>query len=422
MNILFITSWFESLDKAIRMQADGNEVMVYVENKHELCPGEGLVGFVENYQERLDWADLIYVDYIGFGMMVDWLREKGYNVIGSGRMANALEVDRAFGTKIMKHFGILTPEAFDFETMDEGINKVKEKPGLWVVKPNDAPSHKTYVGQMPDGSDVIGMMEYFKKYPKETSRGLQLQQRIDGVECAVSAYFNGEDFVRPFFYNLEHKRTYPGDVGENCGEMGTTIWTQSETKFFNETLGKIKPFLKKIDYRSICDINCIVTKDKIYGLEFTMRPGYPISYCISSMTKESEAEFLMNLSKGKAKDIDVVDGYGLVVLLGVPPFPREDIKLYNEISLNMPIFGITKDNIDSVHFCSTRWNGQGYECYGNCGNPLCITGIGKTLDEARSNCYGVISQIKIPNMFYRNDIGDSKDNMKLALLKDWGWI
>ena len=42
-----------------------------------------------------------------------------------------------------------------------------------------------------------------------------------------------------------------------------------------------------------------------------------------------------------------------------------------------------------------------------CGDyTMVVTGTGKTITEARKDCYGAVKKVKIPNsMFYRPDIG-----------------
>src|SRR5437879_2280771 len=82
-----------------------------------------------------------------------------------------------------------------------------------VMSSNLAVKRSLFVGEEEDGEDVIRMLDAYKKAFSDEIKVFQLQRRINGVEVAVGAFFNGKKFVTPVNINFEHKKLFPGEVG-----------------------------------------------------------------------------------------------------------------------------------------------------------------------------------------------------------------
>ena len=68
------------------------------------------------------------------------------------------------------------------------------------------------------------------------------------------------------------------------------------------------------------------------------------------------------------------------------------------------ITGDLKDNDDTMIFhCGTKKEHSQYFTAG--GRVLAVTGIGKTLSQAREKSYSALKKINFDKMYYRTDIG-----------------
>nr|WP_254839162.1 phosphoribosylglycinamide synthetase C domain-containing protein [Natronomonas marina] len=105
----------------------------------------------------------------------------------------------------------------------------------------------------------------------------------------------------------------------------------------------------------------------------------------------------------------------------LPPFPFDDEKTYDENSRNAAVVFDTESR-DGIHLEDTkRIDGQ-WRAAGESGMPLVVTGKGGTMAEARSRAYDRIDDIVMPNMYYRDDIGERWMDGEGDRLQAWGYL
>ncbi len=240
---LFVS--FESLsgDLAWQIKKENNDVKIFIAAEADKDVYDGFLEKVTNWKDHVDWADVIIFDDVGFGKTAQDLRKKGKLVIGGSEYADKLESDRQFGQEEMKKAGMGVLPHWDFTNFDEAITFIKSNPGRYVFKPSGTVSSQSkgilFLGQEDDGKDIIEVLEQNKILWARKITKFQLQKMAVGVEVAVGAFFNGEDFITPINVNFEHKRLFPGDIGPYTGEMGcyddqTEVLTKSGWKYFTE--------------------------------------------------------------------------------------------------------------------------------------------------------------------------------------------
>jgi len=420
---LFVS--FESLsgDLAWQIKKEGHQVKVFIGAEGDQDVYDGFLDKTSNWEKDVDWADIIIFDDIGFGEHADKLRKNGKLVVGGSKYTDKIEEDREFAQNEMKRVGMLVLPHEDFSNFDDAIDFIKKNPGRYVFKPSgNTPSDQKgilFLGQDDDGKDLIEILEQNKKLWAKKIRKFQLQKMAVGVEVAVGAFFNGEDFIYPINVNFEHKKLYPGDIGPYTGEMGTLMFWGPTNEIFNSTLIKIKDDLAKSGYVGYIDINCIANAKGIYPLEFTSRFGYPTISIQIEGVNSGWGDFFYSIAKKEKFELKTKKGFQIGVIIAIPPFPFDDKKeafIYKDLSI---LF--RKPSLDGVHLGDVKLVNDVWSIAGESGYALVITGSGSTVEEASKQVYSRVKNIMLQNMYYRTDIG-FRWNSDSDRLHTWGYL
>ena len=431
MNILFISHNLLAGNIARLLKEEGHKVKLYIGNKKAKNCFDYIVEKTEDWRSELDWVGkegLIIFDDVGYGSTQDKLRKKGFAVVGSSALGEKLEEDREFGMSILKQNGINVPELAHFYDIDEAITFIKKHPKPWVIKDNGKHSKKlSYVSRMEDGRDAVDFLSNALTRKSVNSRGVTLQEKIDGIEIGVGRYFNGQTWIGPIEYNIEHPRLFPGDLGPLTSEMGTLAWFSENEKeiLYKNTIAKMGKYLQEINFRGDFEINCIVNEKGIFPLEITPRFGTPIVHLHSELFNFKWGNFLNAVARGEKFTPEYKKGYGVVVLLAVPPFPYQDAKIDNFLyGINIHFKDLSNEEKSHIHFeeVAKRPNEDQYYIADSDGYVLYVTGEGKTIKEAQEKAYSIASKIVLPRTFYRNDIGTKFANQDQKILKNWGYL
>ncbi len=429
MRILFISNELIGSGLCHRLKKEGHDIKLYI---HDSTRKDCLTGFfnkTSNWKEELKWVGkqgLIIFDDVGFGKVQESLRKKGYIVLGGNIEADKLELDRAYGQRILHTYGIKILPSFNFKNIDGAIDFVRENKGKWAVKQTSHISSLNFVGEKIDGSDVIERLQMYKKLKIPSAH---LQKKADGIEVGIARYFNGREWVGPIEINHEHKRLLNDDKGPLTAEMGTVMWhtTNEAMPLYVNTLKKITPFLQKIQFQGDIDLNCIVTEKDIWPLELTPRLGTPAIQLQCELFESSFGDFLLNVATGKNAQMNYKDGYGIVASVSVPPFPypphRKKSSKKTIVSFTQHL---TEKDSNSIFLeevsQETTKNGQQLYWAGEFGYLAYVVATAKNITIAQKRIHKLLSLISVRNKIFRTDIGTRVRKHDIPLLKKWGWI
>jgi len=419
-------------DMYLRLAARGHEVRVYVGDERSRDVMRGMLTFTSDWNAELDWIragggeGIILFETSSDGETQDQLRRDGFNVIGGSALGDRLESDRTFGQKVLREHALQTAPCHEFRDFRSGADFVRETRRRYVFKLNGSgfASTRNYVGEMSDGTDMIALLAIQReRWDLDEEPSFVLMDHLTGVEIGVGAFFNGERFLMPANLDWEHKRFFPGDVGELTGEMGTLVTYRGAQPLFDATLARMAPMLRESGYCGYINLNNIINDEGIWPLEFTCRFGYPGFPILDALHAESWDDIFARMLAKSDSTILTHDGFSLGVVITVPPFPYGEG--YEELGKGMPISfaaGLTEADRSGLHYAEVTMSGEQLVTAGMIGYVMVVTARGETAEEARDRAYALTKKIVIPTMRYRNDIGSrfiARDRAELIRL---GWL
>ncbi|MFH1721863.1 MAG: phosphoribosylglycinamide synthetase C domain-containing protein [Candidatus Altiarchaeota archaeon] len=423
-NFLFISLDALNIDTAWQVLKEGHRARYFIETETDRDIGNGFVPKTNDWQKDVSWADVIvFDDVLGQGEKAQKLREEGKVVVGGTPYTDRLEDDRSFGQEELKKVGVPIIAQQCFTSFDEAITFIQENPNRYVIKPcGEAANRKQllFVGEDETGRDVVKVLEHYKQVWTGKIKEFQLQKRIAGVEVAVGAFFNGEEFIYPINVNFEHKKLFPGELGPSTGEMGTSMYWSPPNIIFEKTLRKMEPKLKEEGYIGYIDINCIVNNNGVYPLEFTSRFGFPTIFIQNEAMITPIGDFLYQIALEEKPVLKVKSGFQVGVRIIVPPYPFTDQEAFDTHSKEAVII-FKKPDQEGIHIEDVKKIDGEWVVAGTSGVVLTVVGCGYTMQQARNKVYNRVNNILLPNKYYRTDIGqrwfDDSDK-----LHTWGYL
>ena len=406
-------------DIYLALQREGHEVRVFAHDPPELRAFGGLIEPVEDWRAELDWVGrdgIIMFEGVGLGATQDALRAEGYRVVGGSAFGDRLEKDRGFGQSVMHEAGLPIAESMTFETAQAALDWLAHHPGRYVLKWDDN-AGVTYVGEHPEGADVAFQLRRAK------GGSLLLMERLDGVEVGIGAYFDGGAFLKPACIDFEHKRFFPGEMGEMTGEMGTLASYEGSELLFEATLNRIAPALARAGHVGYVNLNLIVDERGVWPLEFTSRFGNPGFAVLAAMQTDGWADLFIRMVQGGAGTFETRAGWSVCIVLTIAPFPASTRTAPPED--DPPVFFRRQPEADdAAHYrlVDVRQEGGQLLAHRRSGHVMIVTGTGPDIVSAREQAMVRARNVIVPELRWRADIGDRYLAGDGARLRALGWV
>lgn len=409
------------------MQCEGAQVWIYIKDTFARKVGEGLVPHVDSLESGLSKnPDVILFDLNGDGPTADKLRKDGWKVIGGGALLDRLEMDRAYGAKVAKQYGIKVPKTVEFKNIDEAIGYIKKTKEPLAIKVDDNKSEaSSYVAK--DQEDMLDYISYQKEKGLMKGNTFILQEVIRGSEVSTECWFSNGDPCFPSNSTWESKKLLAGELGVRTGCETSLVchYEGDRSRIAESTVLKIAPLLKYSKYSGAMDVNAIVSeKDhEPYFLEFTPRLGYSAIYAYTAMLGIPLSEYLLRLSKG-AFAIPFKARWATSLKVHIPPYPFSHEDQYVEKNAYKPTEGIrikakSKDFIP-IDVRKGKKEGE-FEAAGTMGIIGECLGRGNSVMEAWKGSQKVFEEVSVPNKGGRLTDGVEDAWKRIMKLRKWGF-
>ncbi len=243
-----------------------------------------------------------------------------------------------------------------------------------------------------------------------------------GIDIGTELWFDGKQVIS-INHSIIDRHLMEGNKGPMVRSMGSVLWLSERDKLFDVTIGKLIPFLKKVEYVGPFGITARVTENKIHVIEINATFGYNTIFVLLEMYKGKVSTLISQLADRKLEKMEFKSKLGIGVDLSILPFPMGNDGRFAGISIE----GLNKFNLK--HF----W---GYDIYSEKGKHT-SAGLGgrigtftargddiegfSPLRDARRRVYRTINNVKIPDVMYRLDIGNTVETNKQQLVQ-WGWL
>jgi len=396
---------------------------------HEVVCGPGNAGIsqiadcvelnLENIASVVDYArhnsfDLTVVGPEGPLVMgiADAFRSSHLPVFGPNKEAAQLEGSKAFAKHLIRQCRIPTPRFTVFTDVVVAKFYLDAQKYPMVIKASGLALGKgaIVVHTRKEANAVIDQL-MVNRTLGEAGSTVVIEEFLTGEEISVIGITDGEHitYLPP---SQDHKALLDGDQGPNTGGMGAYAPAPIVTPELQSTIEEqiFTPLLKGlrrrgIEYRGVIYAGIMVTSKGPFVLEFNCRFGDPETQALLPLLDADLGELLLAAAQGKLKSAPprqpTVPGYALCVVAASDGYPGKYEK-------GKPISGVGGQGSgvgDTMIFhAGTKFMGSQIVTSG--GRVLGVTGLGKTLSDAKRKAYAGLSRVKFEGMQYRRDIGD----------------
>ena len=329
--------------------------------------------------------------------LADSLRAAGIPTFGPSAVAANLEGSKDFAKQVMHDAGVPTARSFTCATKSEIEAALDAFGAPYVVKHDGLAAGK---GVVVTNDRQIALDHAF------LAPRVVIEEFLDGPEVSLFGISDGTTILalQPA---QDFKRALDGDLGPNTGGMGAysplpwapeDIVEQTWIQVLNPTIAEMKA--RDTPFIGLLYAGLALTEKGLRVIEFNARFGDPETQVLLPRLKTPLATLLFQAATGSLKEaapLEWSSDSAVAIVLAAPGYPSAPM-------IGEPIMGIDSieaEDVSVFHAGTTLKEGVLHSAGGR---VLTVTGVGSTLELARTKAYQAISSIGLMGSHYRSDI------------------
>ena len=327
--------------------------------------------------------------------VADTLRRGGVAVFGPSAAAARIESSKGYAKEVMRSAGVPTAETMSVARAPcvvkaDGLTAGK---GVFVCRTQE---------ELDAALRAVGAL----------GEQFVIEELLEGEELSVFALVDGGN-VLPLPESRDYSRVGDGDTGPNTGGMGSysPVPELSEERVAGLVDAIHRPVVEELAERGTPFIGCLygglmLTADGPRVLEFNCRFGDPETQVILPRVDGDLAAALAAAASGDLSEVElgVSETAAVTVALAAGGYPEGR-------DTGSPITGVEEaEGLGAVVFHAGTAMRDG-QLLTSGGRILNVTGLGDTLEEARSRAYEACERISFPGVRFRRDIAAKAVNV-----------
>ncbi len=338
----------------------------------------------------------------------DALRAAGLAVFGPSQAAAQLEGSKSYAKAFMSRHGIPTAGYRVFQELSPALAWLQTHPLPVVIKADGLAAGKGVVvaATLTEAQAAVRSMLEDNRFG-QAGASVVIEEFLPGEEASFIVVSDGVHAL-PLATSQDHKRIGEGDTGPNTGGMGAYSPAPVVTALLHEKIMEtvIYPTLRGMaaeghPYSGFLYAGLMISPDgQIAVVEFNCRLGDPETQPILLRLQSSLPGLLQAALKQQLDQVSIHwdPRPALGIVLAAPNYP--DTPVLGEL-----ITGLNHPDPEDVKTFLAGVRLEHQQCFTAGGRVLCVTALGATVQQARTNAFGRIHQLGGAALYYRRDIG-----------------